>query len=1043
MEETPENVRADILNFLTSRMIGPFSDEAEVIEDEAHEYYHYGFLVPPNTPYQSEEDDSDREEVSWDKGQSDSVIAMANTYRQSSIAISFQLPEDYTGEIILRAKWAEYYVDEIEKDSEVDDVRYGWRRRPVKFEKKISCSDLNVDIARDDKIRIVVWERSYNGVRFVTFSIINNKEKIFPGRLRNILDKTQVEKTKDNNIYQVFISAASPENKPIFVSRPLSSNSFDSYRWNDELLFRGNKEFGSGHGCSVEWANVVKDQTSEICSAWIPSVEVSKASTEIDGEDDELSISSYCDETLRSEACAKLKKIPDAYSKWIDKIAGQASEVSKRFGDNKKQMEEACDRNISDCREVCERIEEGIRLIEKDENVWASFCFANRAIYKSLTRKKIENPRWRAFQLCFILSSLPSTLDGSHEYRDVLDLIWFPTGGGKTEAYLGLSALLIAHTRLVHPGKSGTIILSRYTLRLLTAQQFERTAQMICACEYLRRREPERFGEEPITCGMFVGAKATPNTLHDANELIAGRSVASATTTTLPISQCPYCGADFDTAQQSVVDGEVITRCSSVECEFHKGIPILFVDEHIYAHPPTIVVGTVDKFALIAWDERIASILRGGDSLPPQLIIQDELHLISDSLGTLAALYETAMDYICSHEGSRPKVIGSTATIRRAKDQCNGIFARDFRQFPPPGLDIRDSFFNRPDDSVPGRMYVGISAQSRSPKSTLIWVMGILAQAAEGDRIKDEKIRDAFHTQVVYFNSLRELGGAYVAAEDDVPKFIATLGQDSPRNIAEIMELTSNVGDIREALEKLSTSIAGDDIDLTPLDLVLTTNMISVGIDVDRLGLMIVNGQPKSTSEYIQASSRVGRSSGSAGLIVTIYNPNRSRDKSHYERFRSYHENFYRHVEAVSVTPFSDRARDKSLHAVLFAICRQVIPRLAENESAGMIFNNKNIEDEITNIKESMLERVENIDPEELEETAKELNEIIKYWKKIAEAEQGKIVWKKTKKTEHERAMLKRPEQKKPMDGHWKTLQSMRDVQPPTPVFIKSYFDES
>ena len=188
---------------------------------------------------------------------------------------------------------------------------------------------------------------------------------------------------------------------------------------------------------------------------------------------------------------------------------------------------------------------------------------------------------------------------------------------------------------------------------------------------------------------------------------------------------------------------------------------------------------------------------------------------------------------------------------------------------------------------------------------------------------------------------------------------------------AEIVEMTSRreSGEIPRYLKMMETSLPD------AVDLVLATNMISVGVDVDRLGLMVVMGQPQSTSEYIQATSRIGRQH--PGIVVTLLNAARSRDRSHYEAFRAYHGALYRQVESTSVTPFSSRARDRGLHAVLIAVARLSVPGMLANSAAGAAPHHV---DELQKVRDRIVARVEQTMPEEAQRSGEELDEVIKMW---------------------------------------------------------------
>ncbi len=545
--------------------------------------------------------------------------------------------------------------------------------------------------------------------------------------------------------------------------------------------------------------------------------------------------------------------------------------------------------------------------------------------------------------------------------------------------------------------EDGVAVLMRYTLRLLTLQQFQRAAALICACEMLRQKEG-KWGTTPFRLGLWVGQKTTPNTTEQSHEAIAqahghrqplgGRGGAGSPH---QVTFCPWCGSKLDAGRDIKVFsapnhmGRTLIFCSDPmgKCPFTpakaplEGIPVIVVDEEIYRLLPAMLIATVDKFAQMPWNGKVQVLFgqvesrceRHGfrspetdDALshgpanglpaaktvpvnpvrPPDLIIQDELHLISGPFGSLVGIYETAVDHLCTWKigeaAVRPKIVASTATIRKAIDQVHGVFARDVSIFPPHGLNVTDSFFalERSKETVPGRLYVGICAPGRRLKAALIRVYVAFLAAGQELYEKYGVAADPWMTMVGYFNSMLELGGMRRLVEDDVK---TRLGKADQRGLARrsipfgaVDELTSRKSstDIPQLLDRMEkrfdpavTARRQDlikrrdfkNLPALPLDVLLATNMISVGVDVKRLGLMAVAGQPKSTAEYIQATSRVGRTF--PGLVCCVYNWTRPRDLSHYETFEHYHATFYKHVEALSVTPFSPGAISRALTALL------------------------------------------------------------------------------------------------------------------------------
>jgi len=431
-------------------------------------------------------------------------------------------------------------------------------------------------------------------------------------------------------------------------------------------------------------------------------------------------------------------------------------------------------------------------------------------------------------------------------------------------------------------------------------------------------------------------------------------------------------------------------RCANVACAFtgDRALPIAIVDEAIYRRLPAFIIATVDKFAALPWkgeagaffghvdrydsrgfygaaEPRSGKPLDSGFALdPPDLIIQDELHLISGPLGTVAGLYEAAIDRLASrNEGGRivrPKIVASTATVRRAHDQIKALFDRSRTEiFPPPGLSRTHSFFAETvgEDRSPGRWYTGIAAGGRGPKLVFLRALTSILSASSALASQDGEATDPYMSALCYFNALRELGGARRIVEDEVRAGLSNYGgerrrrtpQEQPfanRAIGEPLELTSRVttDEVAEAKKRLEQPFSNA---AQHVDVALATNMISVGLDITRLGLMLVQGQPKTAAEYIQATSRVGRDSKRPGLVLAVLNLHKPRDRMHFEQFAHFHESFYRAVEATSVTPWSARALDRALAAVVVAIARHLKPHLAPSTAAREIAENRELQDSI------------------------------------------------------------------------------------------------
>jgi hypothetical protein len=744
----------------------------------------------------------------------------------------------------------------------------------------------------------------------------------------------------------------------------------------NRLLFRDARNLAVGHGCAVEWEDAAV--VTELHMSFIPCHDVPRADTNIENVSP-IPMSALA----RAEGLDLLGDLIARYRRWID---DQRDEIPAL---NEEHLRVTAVSHLKLASAAADRMADGLTYLNTNPHAMRSFRLTNRAMYDQRNKQewiRSQSPPaeqyWRPFQIAFILMNLRGLGEPASTDRELADLLWFPTGGGKTEAYLGLIGFCILLRRIRDPKDGGVSVLMRYTLRLLTLQQFERAAGLICALEMIRRDEMP--GAEPISLGLWVGQAATPNNLADAktalNKMKKGDSVDK--NNPMQLTRCPWCGThlsffDYEIRQYPVA--RMTIKCPNAACAFSNGIPAFVVDSDVYSVRPSLVIGTVDKFAMMAWRAEAQAIFSADGKHPkPDLIVQDELHLISGPLGTMVGLYETAVDAASSIEGRRPKLIASTATIRRATAQMESVFVREARQFPPPGLDAGNSFFAKDADSTTTgtRQYIGVLAQGVTQTYLLVRTYaGLLQAAVELDVAND--VRDAFWTLMGYFNSLRVLGGAAMQVTDDVPaqmQVIAKRHSKAVRELDEPSELTSRIdsSDIPKRLQQLAWAYGSEH---EPLDVVLATNMISVGLDVDRLGLMAVMGQPQATAEYIQATSRVGRRN--PGLVVVIYNATRSRDLSHYESFSSYHRALYRQVEPNSATPFSPRARDRGLHGCLVAYARNTEPKLASDTAAAVVGKDRSLLDSVV---EGILARAGRVAPTQLDATETQLRALIEAW---------------------------------------------------------------
>ena len=778
---------------------------------------------------------------------------------------------------------------------------------------------------------------------------------------------------------QIVVQAPHP-----FIARP-NLRSFESDDWDErvaDLQYSDACEYAVGHAISAE-AIFQDDKCWEVRTCWVPEAEVERvAPSRMDSVT--LSMDALGNLTDGQDAHSKMAPIVSEYQNWINQ---QKLQIPQTLDRRKKTAEFLLQR----AEYAATRIEQGIKLLN-DPVCLEAFQFANIVMAQQARQRRgvwekkdpaTLQPAWFPFQLAFILMNLQGIADPKHADRSTVDLLFFPTGGGKTEAYLGLAAFTLALRRLRNPGISsaGLTVLMRYTLRLLTLDQLSRAATMICALELERKKAPDKLGKWPFEIGLWVGQAATPNRMgrkgdndtHSARlKTIRFQRDSHRYPPPIPLRECPWCGTpflpnSFALRPDQDFPTDLLIRCVNRSCTFtgNNYLPIQAVDEPIYRRLPCFMIATVDKFAAMPWTGEVGAFfgrvdrhdnggfygpcdpgtgqsIPGGRLPPPELIIQDELHLISGPLGTMVGLYESALEELSSividNKKVGPKIIASTATVRRAEAQIQALFNRQTVDiFPPPGPDRRHSFFAEvhPPTKSNARLYIGVAAQGRSPK--LIMLRTYLALLASAEKAYKENPTtennptDPYMTLVGYFNSLRELGGCRRVIEDEINNRLK--GYDQRLRVGETtglfakrlvnyepVELTSRVSTASVATAKrlLQQDFSKDDA----VDVAIATNMISVGLDITRLGLMVVFGQPKSSAEYIQATSRVGRDPNRPGLVVTLLNIHKPRDRSHYERFVAYHQSFYRSVEATSVTPFSPRALDRGLAGTLVALAR-------------------------------------------------------------------------------------------------------------------------
>jgi hypothetical protein len=909
-------------------------------------------------------------------------LSAANELRPGVMAVSFLCDTGGDASLFVRVTGARYDPISVQAG---DWKRRWWLRRPVQL-----TAVLQPDELVDEGIRRAtpIGESDVGPLRLSVEVRVRPVEKDQVLLTVCLVNRSIVEATQDEVcLFQAVFEAEirNADGTPAILPYPSGRTGEDPEDLGLELLYRDHQTFGAGHGCSADWDSAPSlGRVSRVTGNPFPVTEVPNITPEVqrsDGSRVAVSMAALGGLDRADDGMSSLEEVVDLYRTWIEKSRG-------RVGHLPRELRGVAQEHLERCARAAERMSLGLEYLRENQDAMTAFRLANRAILIQQVRARRtprtirfdrENRRysfgepypdpdplnpergqgqWRPFQIAFFLMAVPSTAEARHTHRELVELIWFPTGGGKTEAYLGLAAFSMFLRRLRDREDSGVDVLMRYTLRLLTAQQFQRAARLICAMEDVRGRR-EDLGNTPFSIGIWVGTTTTPNSLRDAVSNLRGlRRNRRSAKDWLVVRQCPWCGAEMGVIHPTrarpwpeeagrvtgyiELEGGISIHCPDSACRFHTRLPIHLIDEDLYSERPSLVIGTVDKFALLAWNPSARALFGlGADgeriSSPPTLILQDELHLISGPLGSMVGLYETLIEHLASDHRlgprTKPKIVCSTATIRRFSEQIRALYGRtEADLFPPPGLDASDSFFSRfATDSegnlLPGRLFVGVHAPGLGSVPTA--QVRTFASLLQAPVPFDSEERDPWWTLLVFYNSLRELGQALSLLQSDIPDYLKTLRvredlqKENVRWLNEVQELTGRLRDeeVPQAIELLERSPCSHRY---PVDVCVASNIIEVGIDIDRLSIMAVVGQPKTTSQYIQVTGRVGRRWWERpGLVVTIYSPSKPRDRSHFEHFKSYHQRLYAQVEPTSVTPMSFPALLRGLHAVLAGYVRQ------------------------------------------------------------------------------------------------------------------------
>ncbi|MCM1288022.1 MAG: DISARM system helicase DrmA [Clostridium sp.] len=1139
-------VRQKILEAVKKDLIGP-SSECEELNEVPTSSYITGLLYPADTAVTEDENYFDVEftekkfDADWEVMEAGIFVdeepedrIKSGFQKSSSVGVSFYVDDDVS-KINAYINWGKYHAEQIQ--SEVvdgtleEDTENKKKKKHTVYVREQMHDVVEIDLNNGKRSEQIILASNSNIYIYAMKMQLNNGYKMVSVYLHNNDKSDGEEKEYEKVMFQVEMLIADDLMSPIFIPEYVCRK----VELEDEYYYKGRPVYARGRGCAVSWSMAVDEvNATSVRTAFIPDYEIPSVSAQIeDMPEHAFSMLQMGSPKKKTEVIENLRLLTSIYGDWIEEVLENDTSMKD---DKFRATGQAI---IEKCNDANRRMNVGIDLIENNEKAYQAFVFMNQAMYlqRSITSfskyygsgiscslrdfmsdmpekgRKQDHSEWRPFQIAFVLLNLYGIMDGESLEREIVDLLYFPTGGGKTEAYLGLIAFTIAYRRLTakeeneYEKDGGVTVFLRYTLRLLTTQQRDRLTRLIVAMEQLREKNTELYGNERITIGFWVGGNVTPNKFSDYCDTDQFKKKDFLRKLTKQIIKCPYCGKPIERDDYIINEKgkSVQIHCSDDYCMFSKKtgrtIPVYLVDEEIYAKCPTVIISTVDKFARLPWTEQVgllfgktgrccsrcghiaigekhpgrhnADTAAGLDKAvttdckpfyPPELIIQDELHLITGPLGTIYGGYETVVEEMCCIEKNgkkiRPKYVVSTATIKNAGEQIKFLYGRDnFAQFPPSGFDTRDSFFIREvplprenlaslseerlqelidDGQKPFRQYVGICASGQSVKTTLIRLYSIILQTAL-DLAKEPEFEDyidPYYTLIGYFNSIRELGGAVRLLDDDITSRIRVV-KNKYNSLAQRYigidgkkEITSRIPswEIARVLEKLAISYDKKKERQSCYDVVIATNMIAVGMDVDRLGLMTVVGQPKQNSEYIQATSRVGRQH--PGIIFTIYNPYRPRDLSNYENFVGFHSQMYRYVEGTTATPFAARARDRVLHALIVSLLRLKFEEMADNGGATNI--NKISDNDIKRVKEMILERVKVTAPSSYVDTGKEIDEFISIWKNIAKID--KLYYFVPYVTDDKKRLLTYygefyGDKEKP------TLSSMRDVEQSSTVF--------
>lgn len=1159
-------MRDYIISELLKDIYGPRQGAYEELKDSPFDEYITGVIVPKDF---KSPNDPDSEPIDSSTGDDESNEVVTENFQDTELQPQVA-PKTFgltfysrTNEFDICITWGRYTYN---TDKKV------WKRSPHVYRDKISHSwhDAGKSVDIGDGVKLYInLKKDSTGNYLIDVFVAN--EISLPKDKKNF-------KVSMYSIYQPSIRI----NIANFEKNVLNIRDYDADN-EIEFLYKERKTIASGHRCSAIWKSVeYSENIRENYDPW-PEGKIFKECSPFQNPDIRTEFIPIYAEPAPEFQIKDLNDIDpaDISEMWEpDEIEKAFLPLLNKYREWHKEQICMNQNNTSDDSKIGEkivdkqesfiiRLQKGIQYIKEDENARLAFCFANRAIYQE-NQWLGKDFKWRPFQLAFIITNLESIANPYSKFKDVVDLLWAPTGSGKTEAYLALAAYAICLRRLKFGIDGyGTSIITRYTLRLLTVQQFRRTITLITSCEYLRiQKNDNKYGWKPakykennnkkeflygsmrFSIGMWVGSGISPNHTDDAIKVLTETNNDEITGNPAQVLRCPACNTtlafpkisfeldnltkksnlyivfnnkvekskleDLLSKYKNLIDYKnfnftyLVTAkcdiswenklwnelennfgrnllslnfrypgyfgtgtapgkknnqpynfeiyCPNPKCvlnnvDYSEGIPfsegreiddgyyvkkntlngmpipVYTVDDQIYNSCPTIIIGTVDKIARLAFEPRAASMIGNVNTFnkyygyyrfglepcgrtlqaiknfsvdvkqfrPPDLIIQDELHLIDGPLGSMYGLYETAFEALINNAGGAVKYIASTATIKNTTRQTKNIFGKEVYQFPPNGLNVKDNYFMNYngnaiwDEDKRGKIYLGISSTGYSQIIFLKIILSRLLKS-ENDK-KSDKNSKYYWTNVVYFNAIKELAMGMSVYKQDVRERLIEISPHDRRDnkLEEYTELSSRINSLKipQIIDQLELEGKTNDV-MDQRDALFTTSMFGTGIDIPHLSSMIVYGQPKTTSQYIQATGRIGRTHG--GLVITLLNPSKSRDTAHYEYFIPYHERIHQYVEPVSVSPFSTGCMDTALGPVMVSFLRNKSKtKVNWLLNKGTVINDNNASTDTDYFTNFIVQRSGN---NEIKERVKNG---IKKWKSIADCNKEILLFNENK----------------------------------------------